>query len=60
MYNYQDGKKLLLDITIADPWAKKYLLGSSERAAFAAVEKEKEKNAKYLEMASPWDIYSTQ
>ena len=52
IYNYRDGKKLLLDITVTHPWSKTNLSGSSERAGFAATAKEKEKNTKYLTKAS--------
>ena len=52
VYNYRDGKKLLLDITVTHPWSKTNLSGSSERAGFAATAKEKEKNTKYLTKAS--------
>ena len=52
VYNYRDGKKLLLDITVTQPWSKTNLSGSSERAGFAATAKEKEKNTKYLTKAS--------
>ena len=50
-YNYRDGKKLLLDITVTHPWSKTNLSGSSERAGFAATAKEKE-NTKYLTKAT--------
>ena len=52
VYNYQDGKKLLLDVTITHPWAKMNLSGSSEKAGFATSVKEKEKNRKYLATAT--------
>ena len=52
VYNYRDGKKLLLDITVTHPWSKTNLPGSSERAGFAGTAKEKEKNTKYLTKAS--------
>ena len=48
VYNYRDSKKLLLDITVTDPWSNTNLSGSSERAGFAATAKEKEKNTKYV------------
>ena len=44
IYNYKDGKKLLLDVTITHPWAKNNLSGSSQTAGFAALTKE-EKNS---------------
>ena len=52
VYNYRDGKKLLLDITVTHPWSKTNLSGSSKRAGFAATAKETEKNTKYLTKAS--------
>ena len=51
VYNYRDGKKLLLDITVTHPWSKTNLSSSSEKAGFAAATKEKEKNGKYLSKA---------
>ena len=43
VYNYRDGKKLLLDTTITHPWSKTNLTGSSKKAGFV---KEKEKDDK--------------
>ena len=51
VYNYRDGKKLLLDITVTHPWSKTNLSSSSEKAGFAVATKEKEKNGKYLSKA---------
>ena len=51
IYNYENGKKMLLDITITHPWAVKNLSGSSEKAAFAASNQEKMKNTKYTQKA---------
>ena len=43
VYNYHDGKKLLLDIVITHSSSKTNLTDSSEKAGFAASAKEKEK-----------------
>ena len=43
VYDYVDAKKLLLDITIAHPCAKKYITKSSCIAGSAAAEKSKPK-----------------
>ena len=48
VYDYKDGKKLLLDVTIAHPAARKYISKSHSVAGFAATEREKQKNTKYL------------
>ena len=48
IYNYKDGKKLLLDVTITHPLAKRSVNSSSSKPGFAAAEKEKEKDSKYL------------
>ena len=45
VYDFKDGKKLLLDVTIAHPWGKKYMTKSFSTAAFAAAEREKQKNS---------------
>ena len=52
IYDYQDGKKLLLDVTVAHPQAKKYMSKSCSIAGFAAAEREKQKNSKYLSVAT--------
>ncbi|XP_062506125.1 uncharacterized protein LOC134182711 [Corticium candelabrum] len=51
VYDFHEGKKLLLDITITHPWAQSNISGSSTMAGFAAVEKEKQKDKKYRETA---------
>ena len=51
-YNYRDGKKLLLDITITHVWFATNLSGSSEKAGFAASSKERGEKNKYLQKAS--------
>ena len=48
IYNYKDGKNLLLDVTITHPWAKRSLRSGSSTPDFAATEKEKKKDGKYL------------
>ena len=40
VYDFQDGKKLLLDITITHPWAQSNISGSSTRAGFADYDQE--------------------
>ena len=48
VYDYVDGEKLWLDITIAHPFAKQYITKSFTNAGYAAAEREKAKNMKYL------------
>ena len=48
IYNYKDGKKLLLDVTITHPLAKRSISASCSKPGFAAAEKEREKDSKYL------------
>ena len=54
MYDFDSGKKLLLDITIAHPWAQNYIGRSCTTAGFAAAERDRIKNKKYLQM--PTDL----
>ena len=51
VYDYDNGKKLLLDITIAYPWAQNYISRSCTTAWFAAAEQDSIKNKKYLQMS---------
>ena len=44
VYDYDNGKKLLLDIPIAYPWAQNYISRSCTTAEFAAAEQDSIKN----------------
>ena len=52
VYDYKDGKKLLLDITITHPWAQLNISGSNITAGYSTLQAEKGKNKKYLQISS--------
>ena len=52
VYDFDNGKKLLLDITIAHPWAQNYISQSCKTAGFTAAERDHIKNNKYLQMST--------
>ena len=52
VYDFDNGKKLLLDITIAHHWAQNYISQSCTTAGFAAAEQDCIKNNKYLQMST--------
>ena len=52
VYDFDNGKKLLLDITIAHPWAQNYISRSCTTAGFAAAERDRIKNNKYWQMST--------
>ena len=58
VYNYRDGKKLLLDITITHVWSATNLSGSSEKAGFAASSKEREKTTSTCKRPQALGIFS--
>ena len=45
VYNFDNGKKLLLDIAIAHPWAQNYIGQSCTTAGFAVAERDRIKNS---------------
>ncbi len=49
VYNFDNGKKLLLDITIAHPWAQNYIGRSCTTAGLAV---NRTNNNKYLQMST--------
>ena len=52
VYDFDNGKKLLLDITISHPWAQNYIGRSCTTARFAAAERDRIKNNKCLQMSN--------
>ena len=52
VYDFNNGKKLLLDITIAHHWAQNYIGRCCTTAGFAAAERDRFKNNKYLQMST--------
>ena len=55
VYDFDNGKKLLLDITITHPWAQNYISRSCTTARFAAAERDRIKNNQYLQVSSDLD-----
>jgi len=51
IYNFKDGKKLLLDISIVHPQAKHWISGSAKDNGFAAAGGDRLKNQKYAALA---------
>ena len=52
VYDFDNGKKLLLDITIAHSWAQNYISRNFTTEGFAAAERDRIKNNKYLQMST--------
>ena len=48
IYNYRDGEKLLVDVSITHPLAKRSISSSCSKPGLAEAEKEREKDRKYL------------
>ena len=51
VYDYNQGKKLLLDMTVTHPWALHNIGSSKTISGYAASSKERSKNSKYLSAA---------
>ena len=51
VYDYHQGKKLLLDMTATHPWALHNITLSKKTVGYAAAAKEQPKNSKYLSVA---------
>ena len=52
VYDYHQGKKLLLDMTVTHPWALHNITLSKKTSGYAAAAKERSKNSKYLSLAT--------
>ena len=51
-YEYHQGKKLLLDMTVTHPWALHNITLSKKTSGYAAAAKGRSKNSKYLSVAT--------
>ena len=52
IYNFENGKKLLLDISVIHPLSQAVITGSTQENGFAAAHRDKTKDEKYLQVAT--------
>ena len=52
IYNFENGKKLLLDISVIHPLSQAVVTGSAQENGYAAAHRDKTKDEKYLQVAT--------